>query len=226
MKTILIVEDDPAVAKGLKEVLTQANHTVEVEMDGAKGFRKAKQERIALIILDVILPNMDGKEICSRLRADGVDTPILMLTQKKSEADKVSGLEIGADDYVTKPFSMPELLARVKALLRRGATKIPEMAETTFGDVYIDFTAQEATKGKKKIRLSAKEFHLLKYFVTHEGDVLSRAQLLDHVWGYEVTPTTRTVDNYVLSLRKKLESDPSKPKHFLTIHTAGYKFAK
>lgn len=226
MKTILVVEDDPAVAKGLEEILSEENFEVEVTMDGEKGYRKAKQERIALIILDVVLPNMNGKEICSRLRADGVDTPILMLTQKKSEADKVSGLEIGADDYVTKPFSIPELLARVKALLRRGSTRIPDVEEATFGDVYVDFSKQEALKGKKKVRLSAKEFQLLKYFVIHEGDVLSRSQLLDDVWGYAVTPTTRTVDNYVLSIRKKLETNPSKPLHFLTVHTSGYKFVK
>ena len=173
-----------------------------------------------------MLPNKNGKEICRDLRSAGVQTPILMLTSKKQEADKVLGLEIGADDYMTKPFSLPELIARVKALLRRQAEIHSEISETHFGDVDIDFSKQEATKGKKKLKLSAKEFQLLKYFVEREGKVISRDTLLDEVWGYDVMPTTRTVDNYILSLRKKIEPVPSKPRHLLTVHTSGYKFVK
>ena len=170
--------------------------------------------------------NKNGKEICSDLRAAGVQTPILMLTSKKQETDKVLGLEIGADDYMTKPFSLRELTARVRALLRRQSAIQSTAHEAHFGDVHIDFDKQEGTKAKKKLKLTAKEYQLLKYFVEREGKVVSRDMLLDDVWGYEVTPTTRTVDNYILSLRKKIETVPSTPKHLLTVHTAGYKFVK
>jgi len=226
MKTVLIIEDDPAIVKGLEEALKEENFKVQVATDGSKGYLMAKREAIALIILDLMLPDMNGKEVCQKLRADGVKTPILMLTAKKSEMDKVVGLEIGADDYVTKPFSVRELLARVKALLRRGARQVQSIEEATFGDVYVDFRKQEATKRGRSVTLSAKEFQLLQYFAEREGEVISRAALLDDVWGYEVTPTTRTVDNYILSLRKKIESDPSKPKHLVTVYTAGYKFVR
>lgn len=226
MKTVLIIEDDPAIVKGLEEALKEENFKVQVATDGSKGCLMAKREAIALIILDLMLPDMNGKEVCQKLRADGIETPILMLTAKKTEMDKVVGLEIGADDYVTKPFSVRELMARVKALLRRGARQLQAIEETTFGNVYVDFRKQEATKGGKTVALSAKEFQLLKYFAEREGEVISRAALLDDVWGYAVTPTTRTVDNYILSLRKKIETDPSKPKHLVTVYTAGYKFVR
>ena len=163
MKTVLIVEDDPAIVKGLEEALTEENFKVQVASDGTKGFQMAKRESIALIILDLMLPGMNGREICQQLRAEGVLTPILMLTAKKSEMDKVVGLEIGADDYMTKPFAVRELLARVKALLRRGNQQVQVLDETTFDDVYVDFRKQEATKGGKPIALSAKEFQLLKF---------------------------------------------------------------
>ncbi len=226
MKTVLIVEDDPAIVKGLEEALAEENFKVQVATDGTKGFQMAKRESIALIILDLMLPGMNGREICQQLRAEGVLTPILMLTAKKSEMDKVVGLEIGADDYMTKPFSVMELLARVKALLRRGNQHAQAIDETKFGDVYVDFRKQEASRAGKPITLSAKEFKLLKFFVEREGVVISRATLLDEVWGYEVTPTTRTVDNYILSLRRKIESNPKKPKHLMTVYTAGYKFVR
>jgi DNA-binding response OmpR family regulator len=226
MKTVLIVEDDPAIVRGLEAALTEVNFKVQVAKDGNKGYQMAKREIIDLIILDLMLPGMNGKEVCEKLRADGITTPILMLTAKKSEMDKVVGLEIGADDYVTKPFSVRELLARVKALLRRGNQQVQSLEEITFGDVYVDFKRQEAQKAGKPVSLSAKEFQLLKYFAEREGEVISRAALLDDIWGYEVTPTTRTVDNYILSLRKKIESEPSKPKHLVTVYTAGYKFLR
>jgi DNA-binding response OmpR family regulator len=226
MKTVLIIEDDPAIVKGLEEALKEENFKVQVATDGGKGYQMARRESISLIILDLMLPEMNGKEICQQLRKDGLATPILMLTAKTSEMDKVVGLEIGADDYMTKPFFVRELIARVKALLRRGNQTVQELEETTFGDVYVDFKKQEAQKGGRQISLSAKEFQLLKYFVEREGEVISRATLLDDVWGYEVTPTTRTVDNYILSLRRKIESDPSKPKHLVTVYTAGYKFVR
>ena len=226
MRTILIIEDDPAIQRGLHDALNEEHFEIISATDGEKGFQTAKREKVSLIILDLMLPNKNGKEICRDLRSAGVQTPILMLTSKKQEADKVLGLEIGADDYMTKPFSLPELIARVKALLRRQAEVHSAINETQFGDVYVDFSKQEATKGKKKLKLSSKEFQLLKYFVEREGRVISRDMLLDEVWGYDVTPTTRTVDNYILSLRKKIEAVPSKPKHLLTVHTSGYKFVK
>ncbi len=226
MKTILIIEDDPAIQQGLHDALTEEHFSVLSSTDGEKGYQMAKRETVALIILDLMLPNKNGREICSELRGSGVQTPILMLTSKKQEMDKVLGLEIGADDYMTKPFSLRELIARVKALLRRHTEIHSAIDETHFSDVHVDFTKQEATKGKRKLKLSAKEFQLMKYFVEREGKVISRDTLLDDVWGYGVTPTTRTVDKYILSLRKKIETIPSKPKHLLTVHTAGYKFVK
>jgi DNA-binding response OmpR family regulator len=194
--------------------------------DGMKGYQSAKKRHFDLIILDIMLPSMNGMEICKQLRSEGMQTPILMLTSKKGEVDKVMGLEFGADDYVTKPFSILELLARIKALLRRQTEIKNQLTEYSFDDIYLDFKKQEARKGKKILDLTAKEFELIQYFVEREGIVISRSQLLDDVWGYESLPTTRTVDNYILSLRKKLESSPSHPKHLLTIHTAGYKFVK
>ena len=179
-----------------------------------------------MITLDLKLPDRSGADICRELRAAGIVAPILVLSSKKEEMDKVLLLEIGADDYVTKPFSVRELMARVKALLRRHTELKKDVAEYSFGTVYVDFRKQEVTKGKKALSLSAKELEILKYLIVHEGEVVTRERLLNDVWGYETFPTTRTVDNYILALRKKLEDTPSKPKHVLTIHTAGYKFMK
>jgi DNA-binding response OmpR family regulator len=226
MKNILIVEDNETILRGLTDNLTVEHYEVTGVSDGTKGYQSAKKRHFDLIILDIMLPSMNGMEICKQLRSDGIQTPILMLTSKKGEVDKVMGLEFGADDYVTKPFSILELLARIKALLRRQTEIKNQMIEYSFGDIYLDFKKQEARKGKKILDLTAKEFELIQYFVEREGIVISRSQLLDDVWGYESLPTTRTVDNYILSLRKKLEGSPSKPKHLLTIHTAGYKFVK
>ncbi len=226
MKRILIIEDDPAILKGLEASLREEHYEILTATDGEQGFKMGKRENIDLIILDIILPKKNGQEICRDLRKDGVNTPILMLTSKKGEMDKVLGLELGADDYVTKPFSIRELHARIKALLRRKAELKKDIDEYGFGDVHVDFKKQEATKKSKSLKLSAKEFEILKYLVQHEGEVVTREMLLNDVWGYEVTPTTRSVDNYVLSLRKMIETDPSKPKHLLTVHTAGYKFVK
>ncbi len=226
MKNLLIVEDDQAILKGLKDNFNAEHFEVLCETDGARGYQAAKKHRYDAIILDVMLPSMNGMDICRQLRADGVHTPILILTSKGTELDKVTGLEIGADDYITKPFSIRELIARVKAVLRRQTVVLNEIVEFQFGDVYLDFRKQEARKGKKNIELSVKEFELMKYFIQREGQVITRDQLLDDVWGYDATPTTRTVDNYILSLRKKLETNPASPKHLLTVHTAGYKFVK
>ena len=226
MKRILIIEDDPAILKGLEASLREEHYAVLTAMDGEKGYQMAKHENIDLIILDVMLPSKNGQDVCRDLRSDGVNTPILMLTSKKQEMDKVLGLELGADDYVTKPFSIRELHARIKALLRRKSELKKDIEECSFGEVYVDFKKQEATKKNKPLKLSAKEFEILKYFARREGEVVTRDMLLDDVWGYETFPTTRTVDNYILILRKKIESNPAKPKHLLTVPTAGYKFVK
>lgn len=226
MKRMLVVEDDKAILRGLIDNFRAEHFDVETSSDGEEGCGFALRRKFDIIILDVMLPSLNGFEICRELRTKGVKTPILMLTGKGEEIDKVMGLELGADDYVTKPFGVKELTARVKALLRRQTELHSSLDEATFGDVYVDFKKQEAMKGKKKISLTSKEFQLLKFFVEREGEVISRDLLLDNVWGYEALPTTRTVDNYVLSLRKKIENKPSQPLHLLTVHTAGYKFVK
>lgn len=224
MKTILIIEDDAAIVQGLEQALQEEHFKVLSADTGEKGYAIARARNIDLILLDLMLPDRNGQEICQDLRKEGIQTPILMLTSRKTELDKVVGLESGADDYVTKPFSIRELVARIRALLRRGTELKKDIDEFAFGNVDVDFKKQEATRGKKKLDLSAREFRILKYLIQHEGEVVTREMLLNDVWGYENYPTTRTVDNYVLSLRKKIEDDPSKPKHLMTVHTAGYKF--
>ncbi len=226
MKRILIIEDDPAIQRGLSDALTAEHFDVHVNGNGTDGLKTAQQKKLDLIILDIMLPGMNGFEICRELRAKGTDIPILMLTGKGEEMDKVLGLELGADDYLTKPFSIRELVARVKALLRRQSHVDQTLEEVSFGEIHIDFVKQEATRGAKPLHLTSREFALLKFMVAREGEVISRSTLLDEVWGYEQTPTTRTVDNFILSLRKKIEKTPSKPKHLLTVHTSGYKFVR
>jgi DNA-binding response OmpR family regulator len=226
MKRILIIEDDPAILKGLEVSLKEEHYEVLTAADGEKGYQTGKRANVDLIILDIMLPNKNGQEICRDLRKDGVNTPILMLTSKKGETDKVLGLELGADDYVTKPFSVRELHARIKALLRRKVEIKKDIDDFAFGNVQLDFKKQEASKNKKHLELSSREFNILKHLIQHEGEVVTRDMLLDDVWGYEVFPTTRTVDNYMLSIRKKIEENPAKPKHLITVHTTGYKFVK
>jgi two-component system alkaline phosphatase synthesis response regulator PhoP len=226
MKRILIIEDDPAISKGLTDALKEEHYEVVSESDGEKGFKFAQNENIALIILDLMLPSKNGIEICTDLRKKGINTPILMLTSKKEEMDKVLGLEVGADDYLTKPFSVRELLARIKALLRRKNEIVKDIEDYSFANVQIDFKRQIASKNSKPIELSTTEFKILKYFVEHEGEVVTRDNLLDKVWGYDVFPTSRTVDNYILSIRKQIEDNPSEPKHLITVPKAGYKFVK
>jgi two-component system alkaline phosphatase synthesis response regulator PhoP len=226
MKTILVIEDDPSIVAGLREALTAEHYNVLSAQTGEKGYTMAKRESVDLIILDLMLPDKNGEEVCRDLRKDGVSTPILMLTSKREELDKVVGLEIGADDYVTKPFSIKELLARIKALMRRGKELHKEISECSFGDMYVDFKKSEVLRNRKPVKLSVRELAVLKYFVQHEGEVVTRDMLLNEVWGYEQFPTTRTVDNYILAIRKKIEAHPEKPRHLLTVHTAGYKFVK
>ncbi len=226
MKKILIVEDDPALLTGLSETLCNEKYEVTKAEDGQKGYTLALQKDFDLILLDLVLPLMDGFEVCKTLRKEGRNMPILMLTSKNEEIDKVLGLEIGADDYMTKPFSLKELLARIKALLRRAEPAIPGIEEYSFGAISMNLKKMEVVKKGAPLKLSATEYKILKYFVEHEGEVISRDKFLDDVWGYDAFPTTRTVDNYVLSIRKKIEDDPSCPEHIVTVHTAGYKFIR
>ncbi|MGA9120316.1 MAG: response regulator transcription factor [Bacteroidota bacterium] len=226
MKTILIIEDDPAIQRGLQDMLTTEHFKVIAAETGERGLQFGRRESVDVVILDLGLPDMNGEDVCKQLRASGVSTPILMLTSKGLEMDKVLGLEMGADDYMTKPFSLRELLARIRALLRRKNDMHKEVEEVSFGQAEVDFVRQEALVGGKSIKLSAREYAVLRFLVAHEGEVVSRDTLLNQVWGYETYPTTRTVDNYVLALRKKLETDPAEPKHILTVHTAGYKFTR
>ena len=226
MKTVLIVDDDAAITRGVREVLVSENLRVLTAGTGQRGFAIAREEHLDLIILDLKLPDRSGEDVCRDLRKAGVDTPILMLTSKKTEVDQVVGLEIGADDYMTKPFSTTILVARVRALLRRKGPIAHAMTECRFGKVYLDFQKQEATRDGIPVKLSSREFEVMQYLAQHEGEVVTREMLLNDVWGYEQFPTTRTVDNYILSLRKKLEADPSQPRFLLTVHTSGYKFVK
>lgn len=226
MKRILIIEDDPATLTGLEETLKEEHFEVSIVMSGQMGYEKAKEGAYDLIILDLVLPEKGGIDICKDLRRDGINTPILMLTGKKEEIDIVLGFGVGADDYLTKPFSLRILVERVKALLRRPQEIHPDLEEYSFSEVEINFKKQEAKKGNKPIDLSVMEFKVIKYFVQREGEVIDRNKLLDEVWGYQNYPSTRTVDNFILNLRKKIEEDHSNPKHLLTVHGAGYKFVK
>jgi two-component system alkaline phosphatase synthesis response regulator PhoP len=226
MKTILIIEDDAAIAQGLEETLKAEHFEVVCALTGEKGMRLAKREALDLILLDLKLPDMNGEEICRDIRKSGVNTPIMVLTSKKQEMDQVLLLEIGADDYVTKPFSPRVLVARIHAMLRRKTEIIKEIDDFAFGNVQIDFKKQEAFKGKRPIGLSTKEYKVLRYLIQHSPEVVTRDMLLCEVWGYnpDNAPSTRTVDNLILQLRKKIEDNPSAPKHLLTVPAAGYKF--
>lgn len=226
MKKILIIEDDPATIAGLSDTLIEEHFEVSTAMTGMMGYEKAMKGNYDLIILDIMLPDKSGTDICTDLRKNDISTPILMLTGKKEEIDKIIGLEIGADDYVTKPFSVRELVARIKAILRRPKEVKLEIDDYSFSDVYLNFKGQEAKKGSKSVELSAMEFKVMQYFIQREGEVIERNELLNAVWGYENYPSTRTVDNFILNLRKKIEDDHHNPKHLLTVHGAGYKFVK
>jgi len=226
LTTILVIEDDPTILKAVRELLTAEHFQVLTASNGQRGYLMARSEPVDCIILDLKLPEKNGEDICRDLRKEGATIPILMLTSKKMEMDKVIGLEIGADDYMTKPFGRKELVARVRALLRRGSALRMQIKELVLGDITIDFVRLEASRGTKSLKLSSREFAVLQYFAQREGEVVTREMLLNDVWGYEHFPTTRTVDNYILSLRKKLNEPPGKPRHILTVHTSGYKFLR
>jgi two-component system alkaline phosphatase synthesis response regulator PhoP len=223
---ILIVEDESGLVMTLTDRLTSEGYLVEAAHDGETGFARATSETFDLIILDVMLPRRGGLEVCRDLRQHGVRTPIIMLTARGQITDKVVGLKIGADDYVTKPFEMMELLARVEAQLRRAGTGGTLSTEVyQFGDVRVDFRRAEAYRGEDIVELSAKEFKLLRYLIEHRGAALSRDELLNEVWGYEAAVSTRTVDVHVAGLRQKLETNQRHPQFILTIHGLGYKFS-
>ena len=224
MAKILIIEDEESILMPLEDDLTLAGHSVTGEMDGARGYRTALTGNFDLIILDIMLPGMDGLEICRKLRGEDDGTPILMLTAKSQEVDKVLGLELGADDYVTKPFSRRELLARVKALLRRGDTASRPLTYARFGDVEVDFRGYEVKKAGRAVELTAKEFALLHLLVTREGEVLDRGVILDEVWGDDNDIFPRTVDAHIAHLRKKVEDDPADPRFLINVRGIGYKF--
>jgi len=229
MKTkILVIEDDPHILLGLEEVLKSDGFEVVPCNRGDRAVEAVTKHRPALIVLDVMLPGLSGFDICKQLRAKKVATPILMLTAKGQEIDKVVGLDLGADDYVTKPFGVRELLARIHALLRRGATTASApIAETAFaiGTATIDPRTFQLKRGKTVEELTAKELKLLQLFRTHAGEVLSRDRLLNEVWGYNYYGTTRTLDQVIVQLRKKLGDNGGEPKHLLTVHGVGYKLA-
>ena len=228
-KRILLVEDEPGLVLTLTDRLTSEGYQVESARDGETGLERASNEAFDAIILDVMLPRKNGFDVCRDLRQRNVTTPILMLTARGQIVDKVVGLKLGADDYLTKPFEMMELLARVEALLRRAATPAAtpaiSAAETyQFDSIKIDFRRAEVERDGEKIELSAKEFQLLRYFIEHREATLSRDELLNEVWGYDAMPTTRTVDVHVAWLRQKLEPNPRHPMYILTVHGMGYKF--
>ena len=226
MKRILVIEDEPQMRLGLRDNLELEGYEVETAIDGDEGLLKAGSFAPDLVILDVMLPKKNGFDVCRDLRARSITTPIVMLTARSAETDKVLGLELGADDYVTKPFSIIELLARVRAVLRRTGTGAPKPTADVMriGDLEIDFKLHQARRGKVRIEFTAREFDLLRYFVQHTGQVVTREQILNEVWGYEEFPTTRTIDNFVAKLRQKIEPSPHAPEHILTIHGSGYKF--
>jgi DNA-binding response OmpR family regulator len=224
MSRILVIEDDVAILRGLKDNLVAESYEVLTTEDGGEGYRLAREKDPELIILDLMLPTLSGYEICRKLRDEGNSVLILMLTARGEEADRILGLDMGADDYVTKPFSVRELKARVRALLRRSDAQATPPDTLSFGDVVVDFPQYEARKGGNPVEMTPKEFGVLRYLAARAGEVVSRYELLEKVWGYGKFPSTRTVDNHLAALRSKLEDDPAEPRYLQTVHRVGYKF--
>jgi two-component system alkaline phosphatase synthesis response regulator PhoP len=222
MTRILIAEDEPGIAFSLKADFVSEGYEVDVATTGDEALRMGRSDQFDVILLDVMLPGSDGFEICRTLRRSGVRTPIIMLTAKAQEAEKILGLELGADDYVTKPFSPRELRARVKAALRRGAGEAPDVFR--FGDVEVDFVRGEVRRAGRPVDLSALEFRLLTSFVKQRGRLLTREQLLDAVWGHGIAIHSRVVDNHIVSLRRCLEPDPARPRFLVNVRGLGYRF--
>ena len=225
MPTILLIEDERAMADGLRDALEHHGYSVRIAPDGEAGLELARTVQPDLVVLDVMLPGRDGFEICRLLRAERFSAPIIMLTARSEEVDRVVGLEVGADDYVVKPFSTRELLARVKAHLRRQTNAPPAISGCKFGDVSVDFAAAVVTRGGRPVDLTSTELAILRLLWERRNEVVSRDEVMNHVWGYETYPESRTVDTHVLNLRHKLEADPRKPCFILTVHGVGYRFA-
>jgi two-component system alkaline phosphatase synthesis response regulator PhoP len=225
VKRILLIEDEPGLVLTLTDRPTKECYAVESATDGESGLERATREACDLVILDLMLPRMSGLDVCRELRRRGIEAPVIMLTARGQVVDKVVGLKLGADDYVTKPFEMAELLARVEAQLRRVPTAPHPSEGYAFGDLRVDFRKAEAHRGGAAVDLSAREFQLLRYFIEHRGATLTREELLNEVWGYNSMPSTRTVDVHVAWLRQKIEPNPRHPQFILTIHGMGYKFA-
>ena len=223
-KRILVIEDEPQMLLGLRDNLELEGYEVITAADGEEGLAKALASAPDLVLLDVTLPRKNGFEVCRELRARANATPVVMLTARSQETEKVLGLELGADDYVTKPFSITELLARVRAVLRRAGGRSSSLETFRIGDIEIDFRTHQAHRAGQRIEFTAREFDLLRHLVAHTGQVVTREQILNQVWGYEESPTTRTIDNFVAKLRQKIERAPHEPEHILTVHGAGYKF--
>jgi DNA-binding response OmpR family regulator len=237
MKTILVIEDDPRIQKALKRQFTSEGYDVHVVDDGSQATATCRQIAPVAVVLDLMLPGLSGREVCRQLKTEFIDLPVIVLSAISEVADKVLLLEIGADDYVTKPFSPRELLARVQAAIRRsarttesragaaGSSPAPSNADLCFfGDVSVDLRKVEVRCAGNPVVLTAHEFKLLRYFLSHVDRVITREELLQDVWGYNFFPTTRIVDNQLLKLRQKLERDPANPVHFRTVHGMGYKF--
>jgi DNA-binding response OmpR family regulator len=224
MTRLLVVEDDLAILRGLADNLRFESYDVVTAADGETAYRLMHERKPDLVVLDLMLPNMSGYELCRKVRREGVTTPIVMLTARGEESDRILGLDLGADDYITKPFSVRELLARVRAVLRRTRPVAAALDELRVDDLVVDFRKYEARKAGAPIELTRKEYGLLRLLAQRAGDVVSRSELLDEVWGYDATPTTRTVDNHIASLRAKLEANPAEPRHLITVFGVGYKW--
>lgn len=224
-RKILIVEDEPNMGRGLKDNLEFEGYEVALAADGAAGLKMILSDHFDLILLDVMMPEMSGFDVCRKAREKGIESPIVILTAKGEEFDKVLGLELGADDYITKPFSLRELLARIKAILRRGASRTETKAtdEHRIGRLTVNFTSFTASDLTGPVKMSHKEFAILNYLLQHKNEIITRHDLLENVWGYEESPTTRTVDNFIVKLRHKIEDDPNAPRIILTVHGTGYK---
>ncbi len=220
---IAIIEDEELIRKSLVMNLELEGFKVVTAQDGEEGVNLITQQKPDLIIMDVMMPRKDGLQACREIRVAGISTPLILLTARSSEVDKVLGLDLGADDYLAKPFGMLELIARVKALLRR-IQRVTSIDEIRFSNVVVDFKAYRALRDSEPIELSAREYRLLRYLVSKQGNVVTRDELLDEVWGYNSYPTTRTVDNHIARLRQKIESNIDEPQHILTVHGVGYKF--
>jgi DNA-binding response OmpR family regulator len=223
MARILIVDDEPQIVRGLEDNLRFEGYQTSTATDGYQALAVAAREAPDLVLLDIMMPGLSGWDVCRELRGKGIDVPIIMLTARGEETDRIRGLELGADDYITKPFSLRELLARVRAVLRRPGPR-HKVEEFAFGDVRVRPRGRQAFRGGREVTLTRKEFDLLVYLLEHRGEVVTRERLLEEVWGYERFPTTRTVDTHILRLRRKFERDPERPEFIVTHHGQGYKF--